>query len=487
MKEKSLTENIIFNVIKTLVTVVFPVITYMYSARIFLSEGVGQINFAKSYTAYFSILAMLGIVGYATREAAKLRDDSEALSHFAHEVLMINCISVLASYGIFFLSILGVGKLQGYWQLLLINCPSIALTAFGMEWLYSAMEDYKYITIRTCVFSGISLVAVFLFVRDAKDIYIYALIQMIAAGGSNVMNLLHSRKYIHYTRMSNYRPLRHLRPVLVLFSMTLFIQVFTHLDTTMLGFIAGNAAVGYYTAANRMCGMVSSVITAVTVVLTPRIAYYTKSGDQDEIRKLTGFALNIILLLAIPMALGLALLSEQIILIFSGRGFSEAIITGRILSLRTLLVPINSFMVLHLFIPLQKEKWNLISTSAAAVLNLCMNWVLIPIFAQNGAAIGTICAEGIECVINLFFLSKILDLKNVFAKTWQCLLAGLGIIVPYFILKRFALNDYLFTATLIAISAPAYFSLLYLFGNHIVREGVDKVLRKAGIDTKASS
>ena len=75
MLEKSISKNYFFNLIKTLCNVAFPLITFAYTSRILGADGVGKINFSKSVVTYFSMLAMLGINQYGTREAAKVRDN----------------------------------------------------------------------------------------------------------------------------------------------------------------------------------------------------------------------------------------------------------------------------------------------------------------------------------------------------------------------------------------------------------------------------
>ena len=142
-KEKSLLQNYIFNLIKTLNGILFPIITFAYSSRVLGVDGVGQVNFAKSVIAYFTMLAMLGMNYYGTREAAKLRNDRERLSQFCLEMLSINGFTTIIAYILLTVSLLLIPLLQDYRNLLLICSSAIALQGMGMEWLYQAMEEYR--------------------------------------------------------------------------------------------------------------------------------------------------------------------------------------------------------------------------------------------------------------------------------------------------------------------------------------------------------
>lgn len=101
MSQKSLKKNAILNLIKILMGVIFPLITFPYSSRILGPEGTGKVQFANSIASYFAMIAALGISNYATREAAKIRDNEIELNKFCKEILSINMISTLVAYILF--------------------------------------------------------------------------------------------------------------------------------------------------------------------------------------------------------------------------------------------------------------------------------------------------------------------------------------------------------------------------------------------------
>ncbi|MGN0674738.1 MAG: flippase, partial [Oscillospiraceae bacterium] len=431
---KSIIKNSFYSVLKTTASLIFPIISFSYASRILLPDGMGKIDFSKSFVFYFTLLAMLGIQNYGIRECARVRDDRNSLSKTAREIMKVNFVSVLISYALFFSVICLLDSLSGYRELLLINCLTMGLTAIGMEWLYSAVEDYKYIAVRTCIVQAVSLICMLIFVRTPEDINKYAAIHVLSNGGAFLFNFVHSRKYIDWKNKYNFEWKRHLKPIFALFLMSALIQVFTAMDSTMLGFLTNDKAVGLYSASNKISGMVSSAVCSVTLVLTPRIAYYAERNMLDDVKKLSVKALNCIFMLCIPAAAGLIMLSMPILLIFSGSSFAEADVTSKIISLRNLLVPANTFIVLHLFIPLKREKYNLVSTGAAAALNFVMNLILIPKLLQNGAAIATVAAELIEFIINLFYFSRFISLKIIFKDIWQYVIAAVPIIpICYFL------------------------------------------------------
>ena len=88
----SLKKNFILNVLLTLSTILFPLITFPYVSRVIGPAGVGKVTFATSIISYFSMFAQLGIPTYGIRAVAKVRDDKEKLTKVVQELLIINTI-----------------------------------------------------------------------------------------------------------------------------------------------------------------------------------------------------------------------------------------------------------------------------------------------------------------------------------------------------------------------------------------------------------
>ena len=74
---KSVKINSVLNTIKTLVSLIFPIITYPYALRVLGADNIGHYTFAKTIFNYCVLLAGLGISRYATREGARYRDDKK--------------------------------------------------------------------------------------------------------------------------------------------------------------------------------------------------------------------------------------------------------------------------------------------------------------------------------------------------------------------------------------------------------------------------
>lgn len=471
-KPHSLLKNSFFNLIKSFSGLAFPLITFTYSARILGEDGIGKVTFAKSFVTYFSLLAMLGMNFYGTRETAKLRDDRSKLSKYVHEMLIINSVTTTLAYVFLGLSVLLIPQLKGYALLLGINSCAILLQGMGMEWLYQGLEEYKYIAVRSVLFQFIALALMFVSVRDASDVAAYAVVSTMASYGAYVLNFINARKYIDFRRYRSYEIRKHLKPLLWLFALVVSIELYTVLDSTMLGFLQNDAAVGRYTAAVKVNKMTNTLITAIGVVLIPRLSFYIGQGDSEKVRVLVIKAYNFVFLLSVPAAVGLFMLSDEIIVLFSGEGFASAALTMRFLTPIVLVIPFSVATNQQTLIPMGKEKLMLIATSLGAVTNLICNSILIPRYAENGAAIATVLAETVVACISFRNASRFFEMKQIFLRYYQYWLAALPIPVIA-LLFRSAVQNYIIRIILtMAFSSSVYFILLLIMRNEYIMQAV---------------
>ena len=191
-QKRSLKLNFVMNAILTMSSFIFPLISFPYVSRILLPEGTGKVSFATSLIAYFTMFAQLGIPTYGVRACARVRDDREALSRTAQELLIINLVMTSLSYIALFLALLFIPRLWEERSLYLLVSLSVLFNTIGMEWLYKALEQYTYITVRSIVFKLVALVAMFALVSSREDYVIYGGITILASSASGIfLSLIH--------------------------------------------------------------------------------------------------------------------------------------------------------------------------------------------------------------------------------------------------------------------------------------------------------
>ena len=467
MQQVSLKKNMVMSALLTVSSLIFPLITFPYVSRILSPSGIGKVSFAISIISYFSLFAQLGIPTYGVRACAKVRDDREKLTRTVHELLVINIVMDCISYFALFLALLYVTKLQNEKTLYVVVSATILLTSIGMEWLYKALEQYSYITIRSVLFKFIALIFMLLLINEKKDFLLYGALSIFAASASNVLNLINAHKYVSFKPIWGYNFKRHFKPILIFFSMSCATTIYGNLDSIMLGFIKTDIDVGYYGAAVKVKSILVGLVTSLGIVLMPRASYFIEQGKRLEFNKITEKATKFVCVVSIPLFVYFAVFAKESILILSGNEFEGAIIPMAIIMPTLLLIGLSNIFGLQILVPIGKESVVLYSVFGGALSNLLFNAILIPYYGAVGAAIGTVIAEAIVLIIQCYFLKS--ELQRLFGTLQIChiLLCTVISAICTIWFKFLPLNNFF----IMCVSATIYF-MLYIIGLIILKEPI---------------
>lgn len=466
------------NAILTMSSFIFPLITFPYVSRILMPEGTGKVSFAISLISYFSIFAQLGIPAYGIRACAKVRDNREELTRIAHELLFINLVMCVIAYALLALALVYVPRLRDDRSLYIIVSFTVILTSIGMEWLYKALEQYTYITVRSIIFKLIALAAMFMLIHDESDYVLYGGISFFASSASSILNLVNVHKYIELKPVGGYNFKRHLKPVFVFFAMSCATTIYTHLDTVMLGFMSGDEEVGYYNASSKIKSILVSIVTSLGAVLLPRASYNVEHGFFDEFWRISRKAIGFVFVIASPLLLYFMFFAGEGIFFLSGPAYSGSILPMQILMPTLLFIGLTNILGIQILVPLGKEKIVLYSEIAGALVNLVINASLIPLYAAVGAAIGTLVAEFFVLLVQYSALRH--EVSDIFRKIpYLKILSALvvGSMASLWI-KLFNLNNFLKLSISAVLFMLGYFGVLLLMKEKIVGEMFTQIINR---------
>lgn len=403
-RQKSLRINFIMNILLTVSSFIFPVVTFPYVSRVLGPEGTGKVAFATSVISYFSMFAQLGIPIYGIRACAQVRDDREELTRVTHEILLINLLMSIMVYIALGISLAVVPRFRQEKPLMVIISLTILFNVIGVEWLYRALEEYSYIAIRSIFFKVIALAALFVFVREKQHYVVYGAITILAGSASNILNFVRMSRMIGLKPVGGYHLRRHMKAVMIFFAMSCATTIYTNLDTVMLGFMKSDEEVGYYSAAIKIKTLLVGVVTSLGTVLLPRASYYIEQGKKKEFLAISRKAIHFVWLAALPLTFFFILYAREGVVLLSGREYLPAVLPMQVIMPTLLLIGMTNIMGIQILIPLGKEKYVLYSEIAGSAVDLVINALLIPSMAAVGAAIGTLTAEMLVWIVQYFVL-----------------------------------------------------------------------------------
>lgn len=477
-REKSLKLNMVLNAIKGLMGIIFPLITFPYVSRILGVDNLGRYNFSNSIISYFILIAGLGISTYAVREGARLRDNQKVFQDFANEMFTINAISTIVAYlGLGVLLVVST-KVQEYRVLLLILSLLIIFKTIGIDWIYSIFEDYAYITVRSIIFQFISLILLFIMVKTENDVNIYALITVISSGGSGILNYLHAKKYCRVKLTTKVNWKRHMRPILVLFATSVTVTIYTSSDVTILGLLCGDTSVGLYSVSTKVYSLVKTLLSSVLIVSIPRLSALLGSDDRGAFNEMAADIYKTLISLVLPALCGIILLRKEIILILADESYLASENSLALLSVALFFCLGAWFWGQCILVPFQKENTVFIVTVIGAIVNIVLNFVLIPFWKQDAAAFTTVLAEGIAFVWCSSKGGKVVKLRGI-ETTYIKVLVGCA----SFIMISSVAQNYIATVSLrviatVVMSVVSYFVIEIVLRNEAIRSLLKVLDRK---------
>ena len=474
--QKSLAKNSIYNIIYTVANILFPFVTSIYVSRILLPVGVGKVASAQNIASYFVTLAALGLPSYGVREFAKVRDNKAERDKLFTELLLLNIISTtLAVVGFFVLVFINAG-FNGEWVLYGACGLAIFFNYLNIDWMYKGLEEYGYITGRSLAIKGISLLALFLFVKTRQDYVAYALISSLATGGNYVFNVIHARKFVKI-RLSGIKLIKHLKPVLLIACIIFLSSIYIKIDVTMLKILATDESVGYYTYAQKTVNMVLTMANAVTAALLPRLSYYY-DNDREGFYRLLDKGFQILCFMTLPLAVGMALVAPQAVEFLYGEAFEPAVLTIRLMCPLILIKGFGDLFCYQLVYSTKSEKIILPASASASVINIITNAALIPTLLQNGAVIASVFSELVTNAVQFIYMKK----KVKFTINMKALTKGListaVMTLSVYIIMQFKLPNTIGLILEILCGIIAYTAVNLVMKNTLIFEIVNKVKGK---------
>lgn len=474
-KINSIKKNVGFNIVLRVSNLVFPIITLPYVYRVLNVSDVGRIEFSISLVQYFIILSQLGIPIYAIRECSKHRTDINKFIKTAQEILFINILTSIFSFGLLIALVLNSTQLNQYKDLLFIFGLNIFFINMGLEWFYQALEEYRFITYRSVFVKLISMIMIFLFIHSPSDYLLYGSILVLSNLINGVINIYSAiRTYRIHKLKDDYNLKRHFKTIIILSTISLSIVIYTNVDKTMLGFLSGNESVGLYAVSYKIVNVILSIITALGMVLLPRLSYYIVEKKENKAKEILLKAFKIVQFFSIPAAFGVFALAKSIIIIMSGGQYVLATTTLKLLSPIIVINGLANISGIALY-SFGKEKITLVSTTMGAIINVILNLILIPRISYNGAAIATLIAEFFVLFVQIILLYKntgiFLNMKGIGVN----IVGGLGIILTCRIIDLFELQLPIDTITSIIMSILVYFLTLFIGKDKILIEYLNKL------------
>ena len=255
---------------------------------------------------------------------------------------------------------------------------------------------------------------------------------------------------------------------------------FSYTDTIFIGYFMTNGDVGVYRTAFQFTSAAAFITAAIAPTLTPKISRWSKDNEWEKIVYPVSRGITFGLILAVPVLFGGIFLAYKLLYYFYGADFAAGAAACCILFAVQIVSVFTTFLGTALSAS-DHAKQSFYATATAAVVNIILNCILIPILGINGAAISTLISYSLNAVLIAYFLRRYISIRIEKRPIFHIIISAAVMGIFVFIYTLFVpLDNVILTLIPVAVGAFIYFFLLFKIDRGI-RDEIAGMVKTFGI------
>ena len=362
-----------------------------YLARVLGPEGFGLVGFATAVCGFLA-LSNWALNDIGTREVAKTPHEA---GDVGTSVIAVKLILAIAGWLILALVFPLMGLSDEARPVILITGLLLFAMAMDGAWILKGLEQSRLVGVAQVLGQMLFVSLVFMLVHAPGDIAFAPLAQF--TGEFTAALLLNAWIFrAHRPRIDWRRGLCVLRAAGFLIISRLFRALIFSFDVLLLGFLLTQHDVGLYTAPYRVVFLLLAISVAIYTAYLPA---YTRAAalNDGQLSGLVNRSLELAAAVGIPLAVGGMILAEPLLALLFGQAYSGGAGAFRWLLLSVALIFLYGG-ARNVLIAVGRTRTDLALVSAAAVVNVTLNLLLIPHYGIEGAALVTALSEALILV-----------------------------------------------------------------------------------------
>ncbi len=471
-------KNFIYYLFYRVLILIVPLIIAPYLSRVIGAKGVGIYSYTYSIVYYFMLLTALGVNTYGNRSIAKVRDDKVKLSKTFWSIYYFQFIMGIIMSIIYFCYLLLFNK--QYLIYSIIDFLFLLSAMLDINWFFFGIEEFKKPVIRNTFVKIGNIFLIFLLVRTDADIWKYTLIMGSTTFISQIMMWPFIKDKVFRIKITFLDIKKHIKPNIILFIPEIAISLYKVMDKIMLGSINNIIEVGYYENAEKIIGIPLALIASLGVVMLPRMSNIIAKKNIGIVNDYLMKSFKFLMFMAFAMSCGLIAIGYNFAPLYFGSGFQK---TGILIILLAISIPFSAFKHLittQYLIPKEKDVIYIKAVGLGALINLIINFLLIPRYESVGACIGTIVAEFTVMFYQNIAIRKELPIKEYIIKSFPYLIKAILMLILIYPFNFIYMNNMLRIAIQVVLGCLVYALLNIKYISSIInfKEIINKYILK---------
>lgn len=382
-----------------------------YIARVLGAEKIGVYNYTYSIAIYFALVVKLGVDHYGNRSIAKVGNDLKKRSSLFSEIFGVQLISGIFCILVYIIYVSVF--VNEYKEVAMLQVFLIISYLLDINWFFYGVQQFNIVIVRNVLVKLLTLVFVFLLVKNENDLWIYTLIMNVSAILGFLITWMQTRKFVNYKFVTITSIIKHIKPSAILFIPIVSATIYTSFTSVLLGQISTIQNVAFYNSGSQILSMPKGIIAALGTVMLPRMSsMYENNEEKSMAKKYINVSMIFALFLAIAFSFGLIGISSDFIPLFYGNEFNPSINVLKILSLYLPFYAIGNVIRTQFLIPQSKDKPFVVSVLLGAITSIVINLMLIKPLGLIGATIATFMSESVLAIYQMYSSRKDINFKE---------------------------------------------------------------------------
>ncbi len=370
----------------------------MLMLRILAPERAGRYQFAVVFIGYFEILIFFGLGTLLTREVARDRDQS---NRYFSNVIVLRVLLWLAATPLMAVALFLYARFGG-----LTGDTITAIILFAVALFFGnvagALSNTFYAYEKMEYPAGISTVTSVIKVSLGTLVLLLTPWGFVGLAAVSVIANAATAAILFWLALRHcFRPRlevdfgfqrRMLGTSFPLMINHLLATVFFRIDVLILKPFWGDAAVGLYGAAYKYIDGLNIIPAYFTMAIFPLMSRYA-DGARESLMRAYVLALRLLLIIALPIAVGTPFIARQLILILGGGDYLPDSMIALQLLIGFLPFSFVNSVTQYVLIAIDQQRFLTKAFVIGVTFNVVANLLFIPTYGYRAAAVITILSE----------------------------------------------------------------------------------------------
>ena len=251
LKKTNVISNFLYNSVYQILLIILPLITTPYISRVLEADGVGTYSYTYSIAYCLALVGMLGVNNYGNRTVAALQNDRKKRSTAFWNIVTLQMLTTAIMVVVYCVYLVWFCPTE-YRLVSWIQLLTVMASFVDVNWFFFGMEKFKLTVMRNAVVRLLTVVAIFMFVKNSSQVWLYTLLMV---GGHFISNLIiwpFLKKEIDIVKPSFCGMKQHFKQMIVLFIPVIAVTLYNKMDKIMIGLLSNVTQNGFYESTERI-------------------------------------------------------------------------------------------------------------------------------------------------------------------------------------------------------------------------------------------